>query len=364
MRKAERVMSSEYMEWAKTQQQGRFNLATSGLTHFPLAELPVKLEDLELSGPSFYGYEPLQQAIARKCQIAPECVVAATGTSMATHLAMAALLETGDEVLIEHPTYELLISTALYLGANVKRFPRRFETGFRLDPAEIERAVTPQTRMIVLTNLHNPSGAFFDEQTLGRVGEIAKSIGARVLVDEVYLDAAFNLAPRSAFHLGNEFLTTNSLTKVYGLSGLRCGWILAEPTLTQKMWRLNDLFGVIPAHPAERLSVIALAHLDRIAARAKALLEINRALLNEFLCSRRDLDAAGGELGTINFPHLKQGSVESLCQLLRKKYETTIVPGTFFEMPEHFRVGIGCNTDMLIGGLERLGAALDELNSS
>jgi len=283
---------------------------------------------------------------------------------MSNHLAMAALLEPGDEVLIEHPTYELLISTALYLGANVKRFPRRFETGFRLDPAEIERAVTPQTRMVVLTNLHNPSGAFFDEQTLGRVGEIAKSIGARVLVDEVYLDAAFHLAPRSAFHLGNEFLTTNSLTKVYGLSGLRCGWILAEPTLTQKMWRLNDLFGVIPAHPAERLSVIALAHLDRIAARAKALLEINRALLNEFLSSRRDLDAAGGELGTISFPRLKQGSVESLCQLLRKKYETTIVPGTFFEMPEHFRVGIGCNTAMLIGGLERLGAALDELNSS
>jgi aspartate/methionine/tyrosine aminotransferase len=363
MRKAERVMRSEYMDWAKTQQQARFNLATSGLTHFPLAKLPVKLEDLELSGPSFYGYEPLQQAIARKCQAAPECVVAATGTSMANHLAMAALLEPGDEVLIEHPTYELLISTALYLGAKVKRFPRRFETGFQLDPAEIERAVTPHTRMIALTNLHNPSGALFDEQTLATIGEIAKSIGARVLVDEVYLDAAFHLAPRSAFLLGNEFITTNSLTKVYGLSGLRCGWILAEPELTRKMWRLNDLFGVIPAHPAERLSVIALAHLDRIAARAKTLLEINRALLNEFLGSRTDLEAARVEFGTIGFPHLKQGSVESLCQLLRKKYETTVVPGKFFEMPEHFRVGIGCNTEMLMGGLERLGAALDELNS-
>ena len=353
------------MHWAKTRAKVKYDLALSGILNLPFTELGATIADIDINGYNSYGYGPLVEALATHAQVPDESVVTISGgTSMANHLAMAALLEPGDEVLIEHPTYELLISTALYLGANVKRFPRKFETGFRLDPAEIERAVTPQTRMIVLTNLHNPSGAFFDEQTLGSVGEIAKSIGVRVLVDEVYLDAAFHLAPRSGFHLGNEFLTTNSLTKVYGLSGLRCGWILAEPTLAQKMWRLNDLFGVIPAHPAERLSVIALAHLDRIAARAKALLEINRALLNEFLSSRRDLDAAGGELGTISFPRLKQGSVPSLCQLLRKKYETTIVPGTFFEMPEHFRVGIGCNTDMLIGGLERLGAALDELNSS
>src|SRR5438552_10629623 len=134
----QRVMSSDYMEWAKTRAHARFNLASSGLAHYPLAELHVQLEDLELSGPSFYGYEPLQQVIARKCNVPPDSVMAATGTSMANHLLMASLIEPGDEVLIEHPTYELLLSTARFLGAEIQRFPRRFENNFLLEPSEVE----------------------------------------------------------------------------------------------------------------------------------------------------------------------------------------------------------------------------------
>ena len=181
-----------------------------------------------------------------------------------------------------------------------------------------------------------------------------------MLVDEVYLEAMFDHARPYAFHLGKEFVTTSSLTKAYGLSGLRCGWALAEAALAKKMWRLNDLFGVVPAHPAERLSVIALANLERIAARAKSLLETNRPLLNRFLDSRDDIEAVRPEFGTVVFPRIKRGSVDALCALLREKYETTIVPGHFFEMPEHFRIGIGCDSEMLAAGLERLGAALDE----
>src|ERR1035438_4856159 len=103
-----RQRHSDYMHWAKTQSRARFNLATSGVGSFPLAELP-RQPALEINGDSNYGYAPLQQAIARKCGVDPDCVVAAAGTSMANHLAMAALIDPGDEVLIEHPAYELLI---------------------------------------------------------------------------------------------------------------------------------------------------------------------------------------------------------------------------------------------------------------
>ncbi len=355
------TLRSAYMEWAKTRAHARFNLATSGVANYPLAELPVQLEELELSGPSYYGYEPLQRRLAAKCGVPAECVVAATGTSMANHLAMAATLEPGDEVLIEQPTYELLVSTARYLGAEMRRFPRRFEEGFHLDPREIERSVTPRTRLIVLTNSHNPSSVLSEDGALRQVGEIARSVSARVLVDEVYLDAAFSPATRSAFHLGEHFLSTSSLTKVYGLSGLRCGWVLAAPELAERMWRLNDLFGVIPAHPAERLSVIALEHLSRIAARARALLETNRRLLEAFLDSREDLRAVRPACGTTAFPRLLRGDADALCARLREKYETSVVPGKFFEMPEHFRIGIGGDTQSLAAGLERLAAALDDL---
>jgi aspartate/methionine/tyrosine aminotransferase len=358
----ERVMSSAYMQWAKTHLQARFNLASSGLEPFPLAKLPVKIDNLELTGPSLYGYEPLQKALAKKCGVSPDCVVAATGTSMANHLAMAATLKPGDEVLIEQPAYELLISTAQYLGAEVKRFTRSFENGFRLDPNEVARAASTRTRLIVLTNLHNPSSALVQNETLKRLGKIAREVGARILVDEVYLDALFDDAPPTAFHLGKEFIVTNSLTKVYGLSGLRCGWILAEPALAKKLWHLNDLFGVTPAHAAERLSCIALEHLDKIAAHARRLLETNRRLLNTFFNSRDDLDWRRLEFGTVAFPRLKKGSVEALSAVLSKKYDASIVPGKFFGMPQHFRIGIGCETARLVEGLARLSKALFDIS--
>lgn len=360
--RARRVMSSPYQQWAKTCSQARFNLASSGLKNYPLSGLPVKLEDLELSGPSWYGYEPLQVTLAAKCHVTPECVVAATGTSMANHLVMAAIIEPGDEVIVEHPTYELLVTVAQYLGAEVKRFMRRAEEGFQFDVDVLKRSLlSARTRLIVLTNLHNPTSTLASEETLKRLGEIARDVGAHILVDEVYLEALFEDAPRSAFHLGEEFITTNSLTKVYGLSGLRCGWVLARPELAERLWRLNDLFGVIPAHTAERLSCIALEHLDGIAARARALLETNSRLLNSFFAARDDLDWLPQRFGTTSFPRLKQGSVDELCALLAGKYETSIVPGRFFEMPQHFRIGIGCDTDTLKSGLERLSRALDEM---
>jgi aspartate/methionine/tyrosine aminotransferase len=163
--------------------------------------------------------------------------------------------------------------------------------------------------------------------------------------------------------LGEPFITTNSLTKVYGLSGLRCGWVLARPVLAEKLWRLNDLFGVIPAHPAERLSCIALRHLDAIADDARRLLKTNGELLNAFFASQDKLDWLPHRFGTTSFPRLKLGSVDELCQLLAAKYETSVVPGRFFEMPQHLRIGIGGETDALREGLDRLGSALREVSS-
>jgi len=357
-----RVLSSGYMEWAKTRSQARFNLASSGVEAYPLGDLPLRLEDLELTGPSFYGYPPLQERLARKAGTTPDHVLAATGTSMANFLVLASVAGPGDEVLIEHPSYELLLDTARYLGLVVRRFARRTEEGFRLEPAAVAAAISPKTRLVVLTNLHNPSSAWANEETLLAVGAIARGVGARVLVDEVYLEAMAVLGrpTRSAFHLGPEFVATSSLTKAYGLGGLRCGWALADPDLVRRMWRLNDLFGVVPAHPAERLSVVALDHLDRVSDRARALLETNRDTLNRFLASRADLMSRPLDAGMIAFPHLRKGDVDDLGRRLRERYDTTIVPGRFFGLPDHFRLSLGCAPPTLAAGLERLGWALDE----
>jgi aspartate/methionine/tyrosine aminotransferase len=355
--------TSPYMEFAKRRSAAKYNLATSGIMSYPLAELPVTIDDLEINGPTLYGYAPLLERLAKLNGVTPDCVVTAAGTSMANHLSLAATLESGDEALVEFPTYELLPSTLEYLGVGIHYFERRMEDGFRVDPEAVEAKLTPRTRVIVLTNLHNPTGALIDEATLRAVGDIAKEHGAYVLVDEVYLEAMYESRPRPAIHLGDQFLVTSSLTKAFGLSGLRCGWVLANPELTRRMWHINDLFGVNAAHPAELISVIAVDHLDRVIRRAKALLNSNRPVLHDFLKSRDDLTYLWPEFGTIIFPRLAQGTVEALDKLLREKYETAVVPGSYFDMPQHFRIGIGGEPEMTRIALERLGAALDERRS-
>ena len=352
------------MQYAKLRSAARYNLASSGLMDYPLSGLPVRLKDLEINGTDSYGYVPLNERIARLNGVSPECVVAAAGTSMANHLAMAATLEPGDEVLIEHPTYELLVSLAQYLGASVRCFERRMEDGFRIHPEEVERQLTPRTKLIVITNLHNPTGAIVEESTLRALGDIAKHAHALVLVDEVYLEALYEARPQTAFHLGEQFLVTSSLTKAYGLSGLRCGWVLAAPELAQRMWHINDLYGVNAAHPAELLSVIALDNLQRVAARAKEVLETNRRALAAFLASRSDLEYHRPEFGTVMFLQPRCGRADELCRLLREKYETSVAPGSYFDMPQGFRVGIGGDPEMTSEGLRRLGLALNELGQS
>jgi hypothetical protein len=357
---------SPYMQFAKLRSAARYNLATSGMMSYPISGLPVTMQDLEINGSDVYGYAPLRERLAKRNGVTPECVVCAAGTSMANYLAFAATLEPGDEALVEWPVYELLTTTLEYLGVGVRYFDRGMERKFRVDPEEVERKITPQTRLVVLTNLHNPSGVLIDDDTLRAVGDIAKKHGARVLVDEVYLEALYERRPQAAIHLGDHFLVTSSLTKAYGLSGLRCGWVLANPELAQRMWYINDLHGVNAAHPAERLSVIALDNLERVAARAKSLLDLNRPVLHDFLRSRDDLEYVLPEFGAMVFPRLmsRRGTVEQLDRLLREKYETGIVPGSYFGLPQHFRIGIGGDAEMTRVGFERLGRALDELRES
>jgi len=349
---------SDYMHWSKTQSRARFNLATSGVAPFPLRELPVHLETLEINGDSSYGYAPLQKAIATHHGIDPDCVVESAGTSMANHLAMAAIIETGDEILIEHPAYGPILDTAYYLEANVKRFARTSETGWVVDSGEILRAITPKTRLIVITNLHNPTSALTPDRVLREVGEIARSIGALVLVDEVYLDAVYRGTPRTSFHLGPEFVVTSSLTKVYGVSGLRCGWILARPELALKVRRLNDLYSATAVYPGLLLCVAAFKHLNLLREKARRIVEADRKLLRDFLMKESALSAVWTEWGTTSFVQLLDRNADDFLHKLRAEFDTSAVPGRFFEMPDHFRIGMGVNTEMFAEGLKRISRAI------
>lgn len=352
-----RSMGSAYMVWVKTCTAGaKYNLANSGVKSYPLSSLPVDFQSLQLTGPGAYGYRLLVEALARKNGVASDCVATALGTSGANHLAMATLIEPGDEVLIEHPGYPLLWECASYHGAEVKFFERRAEDKFAVDVEALRKLVTPKTKLIVMTNLHNPSCALTDTATLREIG----SLGPRVLVDEVYLDLLYDKTPETSFKLGEQFVVTNSLTKVYGLSGPRCGWVLAAPEIVKKIYRLNDLFGVNNPYVTDQISCVALEHLPEIAKWSHDLLAKHRVIANEFLAATPALESEPLTAGTVIFPKVPV-SVNKLCHLLRDQYETVITPGHFFGAPDRVRIGIGGETAIFTEGLARVGAALTSL---
>src|SRR3984893_5586817 len=181
-----------YMAWAKLSAASRFNLSTSGVMDYPLAELPARIEDLEINGPGRYGYPPLQAALDKKTGASAENILASIGTSMANVIAFSALIERGDEVLIEHPTYQPMLDIVTWLGANVRRFERPAGKGLRLELDELARQIRPTTKLIVLANLHNPSSVFIEEYHILRVGELVNSVGVHFLVDEFYLETVFD----------------------------------------------------------------------------------------------------------------------------------------------------------------------------
>ena len=308
------------------------------------------------------GMRPLAERIAARFGVDPACVVTAGGgTSFANHLALASILAPGDEVLIEQPTYSLITDTLAYLRATVRTFRRRPEDCWQADPDMIAGCITPRTRLVILTNLHNPSGAFTDAATVDAIAQAAARAGAMMLIDEVYRELLFTTGhATTSFHPAGNIVVTSSLTKAYGLSGLRCGWCLAPAPLAERMRRLNDLFGVLPPHPAERMAVAALDRLDFFRARATALISENRASYLELLGCHPALEQFACPQGTTMFPRLKHGGGDALYDLLMAEFETSLVPGRFFGCPDHVRIGLAGDPQQTREGLERAAEALHQ----
>ncbi len=346
-----------YMEWAKTRPTPEIDLAGSNILACSLDDLPGARDAIALDGANDNGYRPLTEAIGARYGVDANLVTTAGGTGGANFLALAALLEAGDEVLVERPGYDPLLGAARMFGAKTIRFDRRFEDRFALDPDRVRAAMTPRTRLIVVTTPHNPTGVTAEAAALDEIGRIAEHAGAHVLVDEVYKDATGDTSPPAAA-AGGVFITTSSLTKSYGLSSLRAGWTIASPEISYRIRRARDVVDGTGSIVAERLSVLAFQHLDALYARARALLARNKPLADAFLAAHPELEWVPSA-GTIVFPRLK-GEPDSrpFVDRVMRETGTALGPGAFFEAPAHFRLGYGGDTDKIREGLARVGRVL------
>ena len=354
------MKGSVYMRWAKEHAAARYNLANSGILGVNTEDLDLEPGDVLVNGPNRDGYPPLMEAIAEKYGVAPEQVVPSEGTSGANFLAFAALLEPGDEVLVEQPTYEPLLAALSFVGAKVRRFARRFEDGYHIDLDDLRKAMSDRVRMVVITNPHNPSGVFLQEEEMAEAVRIAES--AHVLIDEVYQDI---VTSESHVHLGPNVVATSSLTKCYGLSGLRCGWVLCAPDVARRMLHARDFMGSVGSVPSDTLALAAFRQLSRLEERTKAILDPNVRMIHEFLREHEDLlDCVIPPRAMKVFPRLrKEEDSEPLHDRLRK-LKTSIVPGRFFEFPRHFRLGFAVLPEDVEEGLRRLSQALRDIQRS
>lgn len=362
------MIDAPYMRWAKTRPRVTYDLASSGLLPVTTAELlgDVRAADaFELSGPTDEGYVPLREAIAARYGMTAESVTIAAGASGANFLACLALVEPGDDVLIETPAYDPLMAAARVAGGRVVHFAREWSRGYALDPAAVRHALTPSTRLIVISNAHNPSGAMASPAALEAVGELAAARGAVVLVDEVYGEAqhAAEPIPVPAARLGDVFVTTSSLTKAYGLAGLRGGWILASPALAARMRTARDVVDGSGPFVTERLALAAFGQIERLHARARDILAGNLALVRAMAESHPALEWLEPGAGTTAFPRVRGvDDTSAFVERLVRDYDTIAVPGRFFQAPAHLRLAFGGERAMVQEALARLDQALRDLS--
>ncbi|MBN1356603.1 pyridoxal phosphate-dependent aminotransferase [bacterium] len=292
-----------------------------------------------------WGHPVLIQRIAARNQVESNHVMPAIGASNGIYLVCAALCRPGDHTVVESPAYEALLAVPRLLGVDVTSVPRR-PADYGIDAERIADAIGSRTRLVMVTNLHNPSGSMLSESDLQALGETVRkrNENVRILVDEIYRD----FIPgdhRPAAALDDAVITVSSLTKVYGLGLLRCGWIIAEPALIEQFRRLQSSVYGCGSRILEVVSSVVFDRLTEYRKNALSGVEYNRKTLHRLLQPL----ITGGLLtdpipryGCVYFTHI--GGVEqtdTLVDFLAREYRVHVVPGRFFGDAGAVRIGFG-----------------------
>jgi aspartate/methionine/tyrosine aminotransferase len=298
--------------------------------------------------------------VAARHGVAPERVIGTTGATSAIALALKALVAPGDHVLIEHPCFDLLPQLTRDAGAVVDELPRR-APDYAVDPAEVARLIRPDTRLVVLTQLHNPSGAVLDEATLKALAAVSRKAGVPILVDEVYAD--FVGEGVSSVRLGPEFISVGSLTKVQGLFALKCGWMVAAPEIIARVHAASPQGDLGVSKLAHAVAALVLEDRAPFDAHWMSVLAVARPVVRGHVTAMTAaglLEGAFPDRGCMYFPRLPGvDDTRALTRWLWSEHGVLVAAGEFFGQPGHVRIGFGGGrVEALDRGLTRLAAAL------
>ena len=359
----------EYLEWISGRPEvALYDLGSSDLRGDRDYEPEVVPEPLDgLDDPPLGA--TLETQIAGEYGVEPEQVLVTAGATTANVLAAATALQRSREaaederekprVLVENPGYEPLVKTPTAFGAAVDRFRRGDH--YSLDPERVRKATTERTRLVTVTNRHNPSGVLTDRETLAAVADAVSDEGASFLVDEVYapyttdpVDGAFGGPTAAGLE---DTVVTNSLTKFYGLGDLRIGWLIADEAFVADARAIAHNFCCVP-DTSRALGRRAFHNSDSLAERSRTLLAENAELLGAFLDSRDDVDGFVSDGATYAFLDPVNANGDELLSVAWDE-GLLVVPGRFFGNEERVRVSLGRSPGEVTPALDALGEVLD-----
>jgi aspartate/methionine/tyrosine aminotransferase len=355
-----------------------YDLAETGV-------FPLRVEELYAFDPTLpkriavcqldYGVNPgrteLRAAIAEMYPgKSPDDILITHGAIEANWLVMHALVNPGDRVVCTWPVYQQLWQITEYLGAEV----HKWDFGRDSDFTEIRKLLEKPTQLLIINSPNNPTGRAFSRDQLQTLVQLGERAGAWIVCDEVYRGIAFDgneVAPpltaisqiqgTSTSDIESErTIVTMSLSKVFGLSGLRTGWIVAPPKVRVACLRFRDYVSISPPKISDLLAELAIRHREEVLERNRQLLTRNHRLLMEWATAHHTfIKLEAPQAGTTAFPkYLATVDSETFGRSLAEEYGVLIVPGYCFEIENHFRIGFGCAPEILQTGLEKISAFL------
>lgn len=348
-----------------------YNLSDSGAHPFTLDELlretGAGVGDQLLGYVQTNGTVPLRERISALYPEAHrENVLVTTGGAEANFLALWELVSAGDRVVFQLPTYGQTPGLARWLGAEVASFRLEEDRGWQVAPGAAREAITSDTRLVVVTNPNNPTGARLSAETREEIVDAADAAGAWILSDEVYRGA--ELDGRETASLWGEYdrvIVTHSLSKAYGLPGLRLGWLAGPEEAIERLWGRKDYTSIAPAALSDRLAAAALdpEHRPAVLERTRELLRENLDRLTGWLDRRPELFAyREPEAGAICFVRYRMDvNSTELADRLRREKSVLLVPGDQFGMDGYLRIGFGNPSSELESALDRLGELVEEI---
>jgi aspartate/methionine/tyrosine aminotransferase len=359
-----RRMSLE--EWFdKYQYRVRFDVGESAVKFLKVRDLGLDLSEIDLRYGHHLGRPDLRAEIAKEYDgLSGDHVLVTSGGAEGIFAITAALVRPGDHVIVEHPNYPSTYEVARGLGCEVTLLPLAMEHGFRPDLDRLDSLVTSRTRLLIFTHPNNPTGSMIEPSDLDHLIRFAEAHRIHLLFDETYRHLAFGPSLPAAATLSPWAISLTSMSKCYGLPGIRIGWLATRSReILDGVLAVREQVTITNTALGEAIATAVLARRGEFLERARAHICANFALVAGWMDAQRGyLEWVAPEGGVVALPRLAEtvaGDPETLYRSLAEDHEVFVIPGRCFEVDNRFfRLGFGATREELSAGLDRVGAAL------